>query len=189
MAAPSRTQVFRTEGRLIVGPTGTTPPSDLDAADPYGGTHLGITYQLTLRVTPTYERDHAEEFRETVEIYEAGQEVALVGQCREWNDTVISTMHPATATGASSAKKNIRYPGTYRAGSRASDRAIKLLWVPRRHTEYPAILIPKALPLLARPWEVDTGITREIVTEVLFEAIRDSSGRLYTIEYIEDMSL
>jgi hypothetical protein len=165
------------------------PPADLEAASPYGGTHLGICYRAALEVEATYEEDHAEEYGELVEIYECGQRVRFVAQLRQWNDTTLATLHPATALGAVTGKRGISYPGSFRAGTAASARAVKLLWAPVRYDDQPAIYLPAALPTLARTWTLQVGITRELVQEVWFEATRNAAGCLYQVRHVKDIVL
>jgi len=176
-------QVLRVPGRLCINPT------DLATAWPHGGTGLGVVGSIVLEPTSTYQRITAEEFgAEVVDVLDLGETWVLGALCRAWGDnTVLSTLFPSTATGASG-DKVVNYPGSYRAGTLRSSASVKLCFTPRDNRN-PGLLLYKALPLVEEASRLRLGAFNELTIPVLFIGIRDSSARQISIGVLGDLSL
>lgn len=180
MATGSVASVFRTPGRLVIGPT------DLSLAFPYGGTSLGIVSALAVRERWQREPIPYEEFGGSPgEVIEGTHDVIVTCELRQRDDDVLTTLYPRTTTGASG-EKVVRVPYGHRAGSLASRRSVVLLFASRDVT-HGSWLLHRALPLLAEDAEHRQEVKREHVLYASFYGIRDASSRIMTRGRLEDL--
>lgn len=185
MATKSPQNIVFEEGKLVINPT------DLSAADPYGGTELGYTRDHVSIPTQISKSIVAEELgQQIVEIIDGGRAWIFGCTFRGWDDDAYNTLFPSVNTGSSSGRKGILETTTQGlAGSLFSDRSVKLLFVPNDTDRHKMILLHKALPLVDETAELMHELSEEQVVAAIFIAMPDSSGNIYAAELKEDLSL
>lgn len=176
-------KILRTPGRLCINPT------DLTADFPHGGTNLGGARSVRLEVDTPHLRVPNPEKGGLQETFEGNKRIRFVCILREFSDAVLSTLFRSAVTGGTSAEKGIAFPQSGDVpGKKGTDRAVKLLWVPYNTAQHPAVLIPRAIPILSQSLE-SLGAFQERTRLVEFEGAVDATGRLYLEQLVEDMTL
>jgi hypothetical protein len=184
MATYDVRRVLRVPGRLCINPT------NLANAFPCGGTDLGAVRGIELRQDAPYYALTAEEFGfEPVEYLERGTVWGLSCVLRGWDANAIATLFPNTSTGTTTGEKVIAEPGSVRAGIVISGRSVKLAFVPDNADGAPTVLLYKALPLIAVPFQIDLSRHQEMVLTVAFVGIRDASARVMAMGMRRDLTL
>lgn len=194
MANDDARKVLRVPGRLCIN------PSDLSAVWPHGGTGLGSVRAVMLRRFSGCWPATAEAFGGApVEYLEAGESWALAATVRTFQDDVVRRIFPSTAAGTVSQRRVVSAPGTVDAGAWVSGRSVVLCFTPEGATQAksatapdvdaPFVLIYRALPLIASDVEVPLEGGQDFGIDVVFQGIRDSSGRVMAIGPRVDLSL
>lgn len=187
MAAGDPRSVLRITGSLVANPTNlTTPPA-------FGGQVLGLTTDVVFKPGLRAQELRAEEYGgEPVELL-VGSETAVLGALLRGADgDAWSTVFENSTVSTPSGSPRTDYPGTTRAGTYGSTRAIKLLYAPKNTEGHPALLIYKAIPLVEETAELAFSINREFGIPALFWSIRDTDGtnnRVYQLGRLEDLTL
>ena len=204
MSAPDVRKIIRIAGRLCINPTDI---SDSEVF-PFSGTALGITRDAELRFNVQTRLVKAEEFgSQVVEAVTAGESALFAFVLREFDNDALATVFPNTATGTTTGNVTIEGRvsgvGVNRSGYLLSNKAVKLLFAPRVENtvptagsttnlpldEQPMVLIRKAIPMIEETAMLQLSLKQELGIGVLFQAIPDSSGRLYDVGRRGDLTL
>jgi hypothetical protein len=184
MASAESGKVIRLGGRLCSGPT------DLSLAFPHGGTALGMISEAIFQPNLQRAQITAEEFGgETVDVVVMAETVILGCLLRGVDSDAWTTVWEDTTAGSSSGEPVVDYPGSTRAGTLGSARAVKILYSPDDLQNDPAILLYSAIPILDETAELALSISQEMVVRVVFQGIRDGSGNVYQIGRLEDLTV
>lgn len=196
-------KILHISGRLCVDPTDISDSSQF----PYGGTALGVTRDAEIRFGIKTSMVYAEEFATPVEAIYTGDTALFAFVIRDLDNDALAAVFPNTATGSVSGDKiiegRVSGVGENRAGYKMSDQSVKLLFAPRVEKtdptagsttyipldEQPMVLIRKAVPLVEETSMLQLSIKAEIGIGVVFQAIPDSSGRLYDVGKRGDLTL
>lgn len=188
MAAGSVTAADRGPGILIKNPTSLTVPG---ADGAYGGTLLGLSRDHEIAMMDTPITVPGEELGGApTEQIEGGKWCVFGALFRGFDDDALATIYANTATGASTGKKVIRI-GTgqsVKAGHRVSDRAVKLLFVPKKSSKR-AVIIYRALPGIREDSKTALSIFRESTHAVTFVGMPDATGRVAEVGRLADLTL
>tara|TARA_R110000824_G_scaffold89186_1_gene218907 strand:+ start:1385 stop:1939 length:555 start_codon:yes stop_codon:yes gene_type:complete len=177
-------KVLRVGGRLCINPT------NLATAFPHGGTALGMISEAVFQPGLKRYEVTAEEYGgEPIDLVITSETVVFGCLLRGMDSDAWSTSFEDTTTGSSSGEKVVEYPGATRAGTLASARSVKLLYSPDDIQNDPAILMYSACPILSETAELALAISQEMVVRVVFQGIRDTSGNVYQIGLLEDLTV
>lgn len=175
--------IVKNRGRLCID------PSDLSVAFPHGGTALGTVKNIAVADGHEYFDIEAEEMGvRYVESVQLQHFYVLAGIARGFDDDMIDTIQPNSATGSVTGKKIIQGLGAKRAGALLSASSVVLFFSPDdpRHR---AAIFYKALPKIGAANELLLSVTDEADTTFAFLAIDDDSGKDVNIGRIEDLTL
>lgn len=180
MAAPSETAVKRLAIKTLV-----KDPSNLAAAEPYGGTELGPIrgWRWTPMEPVARVGDEAKGGRPYTGIRGARWAMFSV-ILRAFDTAAISLCFPDSPGNGDVAASDAGSP-SYPPGSVAA--TCKILAVPVVAGE-PALYIPKAMPVVARE-AVNLENRTETPIVVTFDALPDATGRCYYIAPISRLTL
>jgi len=169
---------FNAQGYLVKDPT------DLSAAFPHGGAPLGLYRSVVWKITATRAEITAEEYANLpVELIEGAESIIVAATLREYNQTSLAAVFPSTSAGG------VQRTKTTQRGSLGSDRAIKLLISPLSTEDQPALLIPRAIPLVAEAADIAFHLDEEWGVPVMLMGIPDATGRLYELNTLGNMTL
>tara|TARA_B100000686_G_scaffold145595_1_gene153091 strand:- start:939 stop:1505 length:567 start_codon:yes stop_codon:yes gene_type:complete len=188
MSSGSVRDVLRIPGKLVINPT------DINAAYPHGGTEMGLTRDSQMRFGIKTSLVHAEEWgNQPVESVYCGESAVFAAVLREWDNDAISNIFPNVGTGAVSGDKTIlgrvAGAGVNRAGYLLSNKSFVLLFSPKSVDRHPMVIIRKAIPMVEEASMLQLSLAEEMGIGVVFQAIPDSSDRLYDIGRREDLTL
>ena len=188
MSAPDVRDVLRVPGKLVINPT------DITAAFPHGGTEIGLVRDSQLRFGYRTDLVHAEEWGgQPVESVYCGEVALFAAVLREWDDDALSNVFPNTGTGAISGNRTIlgRVSGGSfnRAGYLLSGKSFVLCFSPRSVDRHPMVIVRKAIPMVEETALLQLSLAEELGIGVVFQAIPDSSGRLYDVGKRGDLTL
>ena len=188
MSTGSVRDVLRVPGKLVINPT------DITAAFPHGGTELGLTRDSEMRFGIKTELVHAEEWgNQPVESVYCGESAVFAAVLREWDNDALSNIFPNTGTGSVSGDKTILGRvdgvGVNRAGYLLSGKSFILLFSPKSVDRHPMVIIRKAIPMVEESSLLQLSLAEELGIAVVFQAIPDSSDRLYDVGKREDLTL
>jgi hypothetical protein len=188
MGTPKGRQLAKIPGKIILDPT------DLDAADPYGGTEFGFTRDQDFGFGQKDRPIRAEEFGCVVESVLGRAEPIFAAVLRTWDDDALATVFPDTETGSSGrviVHGRVKGSGVVRPGALVSGRAVKVLFVPESPDRYPWLILYRALPAIAETASLRLAVDESLGIGVVFRAIPDTSDpvRLYDIGYRGDLTL
>lgn len=186
MAAPDALTLIENPGKLVKDPT------DLTAADPYGGTVLGITRLPEFRPNQRIKRIIAEEWANVVDGVYLGEMAVFAAVLGSWDADALGVLFPLTSTGATTGEKVVSHDvnaASTRAGNLLSGRAHKLLFVPESIRTNHAIYLPNAVPV------VDPATVLRLQRDVaggigaMWIGLPDANGRTYDMARLEDITL
>lgn len=187
MSAPSSASILRTPGTLIWNPT------NLGAAEPYGGTYLGQVRDIEFHPQPQVRQVYAEEFGSNVDTIYCGEKVFLTAVLRyPDSDAVTQAAFKSVASGSSGIRWLFRPGGTTentRAGTSLFSKGGKLLFAPRAATAHPFLLMRNALPAFDEAIKLQMSFSEEYGLAVAFWGIPDSSGRVYEVAQRANLAL
>jgi len=185
MATPAARNALHMPGELIKSPT------SLSAAAPYGGTRLGLVRNMVFEFKAENYAIRAEEWgNQVVDLVYGGSSPVFGVTLREFDNDALSAMFLDTAVGSPSGDRSVHLRAdTARAGTLASTKEVKLLFVPRAVLRQPSILIRAAVPALAEDTRLSLSMGTEVNIHVLWYARPDSSNRVATIAKLGDMTL
>jgi len=172
-------------GRLIMDPT------DFSAAAPYGGTRLGLTRLVVLRLGSTHKVITAEEWgNQAVEVIHGGTSLVLGATLRAWDADALAAIFLDTAEGDPSGERVVKFRADAgRAGTQLSTKAMKLLFVPRAVVRQPSIYIRQAVPVVADDAEIMLAPHEQFGISVVFYAIPDTNEDVAEIGRLTDLTL
>lgn len=184
MAISNPRQSRRIKGFLCADPT------DLSTPFPHGGTALGMVADILFQTRVLHAPVTAEEFGGEPVEWIGGGEVAVLGCiARGMDNDMLQKIFLNTTVGSSSGSRVVSNPGTKRAGSLRSSDSFVLLFSPKDTTRHRGILVYNAVPMLDESAELQLSINEEIGIACLFQGIRDSSDRIYSMARLEDLTL
>jgi hypothetical protein len=186
MAAPATRNVLKgVPGKLVKDPT------NLSAAYPYGGTELGLTHNMKVRMKASHHVLTAEEWGDQPwEVVHCGYPLFFAATLRGMDNDALAAFFPDTTTGDPSGDTNIRFRvDNGRAGDFISAKSMKLLFVPEAVKRQRAVIIRDAIPVVAEEAEFALSAAEEHVISVVWYAIPDSSNRVAEVAYIKDLAL
>jgi len=184
MTNPIASEILNIPGRLIVDPTTLA----LASAPNFGGTPIGNAAEIILRVDHTDFEHPAEEYgSEIVEVTQGGDNILIGCFLRGFDKDAVTKVWKGATVSTLTGKPMITFPGA--AGGLGSSRSVRLLYAPENTEEHPAVLLFRAIPLLAEAAQLRFSRSRsnEFGTPAIFRGIRDTSGRLAQIRLLEDM--
>jgi hypothetical protein len=175
---------LRVPGRLAADPT------NLGIAYPHGGADLGLVRAIVFRPGFLSERLPFEEFGGKIgEVLHGGQTprlgVVLVG----FTDALTQRVFPETVVGGTQGKRGIRSTSATNAGRLGSAGGFKLLFSPRDTANHPALVLYNAVPLVEDVAEVALNTEENTGIAVVFEALRDATGRDWLLQRLQDIAL
>ena len=178
MSAASSASIIRVPGRLIWNPT------DLGAAEPYGGTYLGTCRGISFKPNPKYRDIWAEEFGSVVDSIYVGEGPCEITAIVRYPDSdMLTTAAPkAVASGSSGVHWLFRPGGTTtntRAGTAMYSLAGKLLFAPKAATAHPMVILYSAVAKISEDTDLRMSLNEEWGLSVKFTGTPDSSGRVY----------
>ncbi|RKY16665.1 MAG: hypothetical protein DRQ55_17525 [Planctomycetota bacterium] len=185
MASPATRNILRVPGKIVKDPT------DLSAADPYGGTVLGDVHQITVRLKSQSYVLTAEEWGGAPwEVIHAGYPLFLAATLRGIDNDAMAAIFPDTVTGDPSGETNVRFRvDNGRAGTLLSTKSMKLLFVPNASLRHRAIILRDAVPVAAEDASWGLNASEEQVTNVVWYAIPDKTNRVAEMAFIKDLAL
>ncbi len=182
---PNVVNIIRVPCRLIANPVNLNgPPS-------YGGTPLGIHRDLEFVPEVKHYPIRAEEFGHVpIDILYCGQAAYLKGYSRGYDKDNALLLWPYDITGPSGNAVLFDTPTTTtRAGLLLSSEGFKLLVAPLDNVNHPCILIYRAVPAIPDDLTIPFSRSVEFAYPFAFRGIPDSSGRVYSIGLMSDLSL
>lgn len=192
MADANVRDILRVPGRLYIN------PSDITAAPPFGsGTAIGLTRDVEFRMGLRTGVVTAEEWGSApVEVVHSGEAAVLACVLREWDDDAIALVFPNTGAGALSGNATVLGrsfgAGVNRAGYLLSAQSAVLLFAPLSldgTPAHPMVIVRKAIPMVEETAMLQMSLAEELGMGVVFQAIPDSSGRLYDVGARDDLTL
>jgi len=185
MATAVTRHILHMPGRLYADPT------DFSAAEPYGGTRLGMFKQIVLRFGSEHKTITAEEWgNQVVQVIHGGTSLVVAATLREFDNDALAAIFLDTAAGSPSGERVIKIRADAgRAGTKLTTKAMKLLFVPRAATRQPSIYIRQAVPVLADETSIALATHEEVGIPVLFYGIPDTSEDVAEIGRLGDLTL
>lgn len=184
MARPHPANILRAPGSLIIDPVDPTLPY------PYGGTLVGETRAVVLTQLGTGFRVQCEGLGEASDILEADGRWALSCFVRGWDDDAVQLLLPdGWAAGSSTQHAVFSYPAMARPGSSALGRARQVLYAPQNIEDAPAVVLYAGVPDWTDNAALAWARTEELGLPLVFEAFRDSTGRMLQVGRLADLSL
>jgi len=193
MAVGAATNVFHFDGRLVANFTDITT----SALALSSGEHLGEIRAGVFMINHSAEEVTAEEFGgKRVDYVRTGDSAALTAVLREFDATSLSLIFPNVTTSSKTGRPIIKgrsFATTAstdtikRSGSFASDKAMKLLFLPNSPDQVPAIIIYSAIPVPDAAGELALTNKAEAGFPVAFQATHDVNGHLYQIGLLADL--
>lgn len=179
MSAANTASIIRAFGTLIWNPT------DLGAAEPYGGTYLGQVRGIVFKPQPQYRDIWAEEFGSVTDSIYVGEGPCEIRATLRYPDVdMVNVVAPKSIQPGSSGIHWLFRPGGTTSNTRAGtslydSKSGKLLFAPYATNAHPMILMYKALPQIATDGEIPFSIKDEWGLPVRFVGAPDSNGRVY----------
>ena len=167
MTTPAASSIILVPGSVIWNPT------DLNAAEPYGGTYLGTVRGIKFEPGVKYRDIWAEEYGTVVDSIFVGQ-----GPCdlsfvvRHFDTDVMSITDPLV-----------------RAGTSLWAAAGKLLFAPKAAAAHPAVILYNAIPRFEEDMELRFALSEEFGLMVRFRGTPDATGRIYKMDLKANISL
>ena len=185
MAERTLKDVVKNRGRLVINPT------DLSIAHPHGGLDLGMIKSVAIVPGIQYRPIVDEAFgQKIVDQIVVDDTIAIAATLRGFTDTAKETMFPSTAKGATTGARVVRgSEDQFPAGSRLSDRAVKLLFSPDDPNKHDAAILYFALPMIDEAAELQLDISDEMDLAAVFLAVPDANGNTHEIGRIKDLSI
>lgn len=176
--------VLRAPGRLSYGCT------NLLLAWPHGGTRLGFVADVKLRLRREDFAVEDEAFGfEIIEKVQGGENAGLGAVLNVWDSDAIGLVFPNASVGAVTQERVVEAPGANVAGVLRSARGVVLVFTPEGCTHaksatapdarVPFIVFYRALPDVEGSADVALRRDQDFGVPVIFDGIRDTSGRLY----------
>lgn len=176
---------IRLQGTLIKG------ADDLTAAYPYGGTVLGLISSGRFLPNMSSKSIKVEEWGNTVfDVLQAPQTAFIMGVLRSFDRDCLKTIFPTTVTGTSGDEYVKMELEQTSAGNpfRVSTNSFKLLFAPVDDLN-PFIVFYNAMPMVKEGTEISLSKNDEMQMGVVFQAVSDSSNKVYQWGKKEDISL
>lgn len=165
-------------------------PTDLSLPFPYGGTVLGLWGSVEEEFEEVTAHIPAEEYGgHLVEGIENAVQVRVSAMLRSFDRDGLAAVLPGVTLDATSGDVAIDLSATSRRGGRATDRAIRLLFVPRFVERQAAVYLPAAVgnPRATATAALEGGTAWGL--PVVFQAYPDASLRTYIRRRLEVITL
>lgn len=181
-------KILHIPGRLCIDPT------NLALAFPHGGTAIGLTRDAECRFGIKTSLVTAEEWGGApIEGFYTGEVAVFAFVFRSLDNDGMAAIFPNTATGSATGNIVIEGrtsgAGVDRAGTALSTKAVKLLFSPKAVDRQPMVLLRNAIPLVEETTMLQMSISEEVGIGVVFQALPDSSGKLYDVGERNDLTL
>ena len=188
MSIASVQKILHLTGSICINPT------NLASDFPHGGTAIGLTRGAECRFNVQTSLVRAEEWGGApVESFYTGESAVFAFVLRTFDNDGVAAIFPNTSTGSVSGDTMIdgrtSGVGVNRAGYALSNKSVKLLFSPKSVNLQPMVLGRKAVPMIEESAMLQMSVNKEIGFGVVFQAIPDSSGKLYEIGLKEDLTL
>ena len=186
MSTAVANEILHVPGHLIKNPTNLTAPPD------FGGTELGNTAEIVLRVVHRSLELRGEEYAsEIVEIIEGSDDIAIACFLRGFDKDALTTIFRNSSISTKTDKPIITWPGATAPSTLGSSKAFKLLFAPDSTEAVPGLILYNAIPLVQEVAEMRFAfdLSDELGVPVIFRAIRNTPGKLAQMALLEDMSL
>ncbi len=183
MVAPTAASIIRAPGKIVIG------PSDLSAADPYGGTQIGLTNQVALVSQGTSFRVECEALGEASDILEPNNSYQLLLFGRGWDDDMVEQcLASGYAAGATSQHATFSVPGNV-PGASSIGRAVILLFVPDDIVHVNSLLVYRGIADWTDGAEIAFQRSAESGIPLTVDFLRDGNGNMFTLRRFADLSL
>lgn len=149
--------------------------TDLTAAWPHGGTGLGLTSSIYLKVPGAYAPILREEDNAPDRVIYLGGPLVLGGRLENWDNDVLANVFPSSTT--VNGDRVLQWPGSGTQPGGAISPLSKLVVTPEDPTK-PGVIIYSAVPLVQNAEEIRLSAKSFLFVPVVFLAIPDSNGRL-----------
>ena len=187
MAAPSSASIIRVPGRLIANPT------NLGAAEPYGGTYLGTCRDQEFIPEPVLRPIWNQVWGAYSDVIYGGERAVFKAVVRYPDaDMLLTAMFKPVSPGSSGAGFRFRPGGTTantRAGTALSTGSLKLMFAARAPNAHPSIIVYNAIPALDEAARLQLSFGEEFGLAVAFYGSPDSSGRVYELGRLNNLTL
>lgn len=186
MAAGNVARIIRAPGTLVANPTAAFS----SGTPPYGGAVLGLVRAFVLLPLGRGYTVWYEGLGEPGDLLEASNEYVAACFLRGWDDDAVEQCFAGQYEEGAETKHAVFYePGTAVPGASTLARAIKVAYVPDNPEEVPGVLLYRAVPEFQEGAEVAFQREEELGLPVVFQCIRDGSGRILRAGRLADLSL
>lgn len=179
MAVKDDKKVLRAAGKCCANPTDLTLPF------PHGGTALGDQAFMEAYYDQRHFAVIAEELDEVVEVARGAVRGRVDLVFRQWDADALALFYDAELIGD---QPQLAVPGDRIAGALGSSTAVTLMISPDRLGD-PALIVHVAIPTVGATLPVRYGNLRELQFVARFDAIRDSSSRMYSMGALDEISV
>jgi len=185
MVAGNVSRIIRAAGKLVVGPT------DLTAADPYGGTEIGLTNGCLLTPLGVSRRIENEGLGEASDILQANNRWLFTCFWRGADDDAKNLLLKGNrSAGGTTQHGLVTVPGARTPGQSTIDYAnVVLLFVPENLTEHDALIIYRGIPVWSDAAEVAFQKREEFGYPLSMDCLRNGSGNILQMGRLADLSL
>lgn len=187
MAAPSSSSIQRVPGTLIWNPT------NLGAAEPYGGTYLGTTRDKEFTPQPVLRPIWNQVWGAYSDVIYCGEKVIFRAVLRYPDADGIAAVAPKSISPGSSGVHWLFRPGgttaNTRAGTALSSKSGKLMFAARAPNSHDSLIIYKALPAIDEAAKLQYSLGEEYGLAVVFYGVPDANGRVYDTGRLNNLVL
>lgn len=184
MATANPGDILHIPGRLVMDPIDRfLPPT-------FNGTLLGLVSEVVFKPNLRRREIRGEEYGgEIVDHVTTGQSPLLGCFIRGYDSDMWPLLFDDISPAGQSGKPLMDYPGTTPAGKLASSRSFRLLFAPDDTENVPGIVLYNAYALFEETAQIRYSTKDEFGIAVIFQGVRDSTGRVYQHRLLEDMTL
>lgn len=187
MAAPSSASIIRVPGRLIASPI------DLGLPEPYGGTYLGTCRDQEFIVEPILRPVWNQVWGAWSTVIYGGEKPTFRAVVRYMDaDMLLTAMFKPFSPGSSGTGFRFRPGGTTsntRAGTALTGTSIKLMFAARAPLSHPSVILYNAVPALDEAARLQFSLGEEFGLAVAFFGTPDTSGRVYEVGRVGNLTL
>lgn len=184
MSAGDASQILRTPGRWVIGPT------DLSLAYPYGGIEIGRSKAVVVRNLGHAMRIISEGLGEATDILDADNRFVVAFTMRGWNRDALERLKTDNyAEGTISKQAVFSVPGNNQPGSSTLGRARVMLYVADDVIQAPSVLIYRGVPDWTEGGEIAFQRGEELAFPMAVECFRNTNNKTLAIGRLIDLSL
>lgn len=184
MSAPLPQNTLRIRGRLI------TTPTDLTAAESYGGTYLGDFDEISWELVPLGADLTAQEFGGVpYEGIENGLVMSFGARLRTWDADMIAALFPSAMVTTTAGSPTVRFSASSHLGLKKSARAVKILCAPEHPERETALLAYAAVPQLEATARASHSLGADWGLPLLFTCYPTTAGDIADYGLIRNLEL